>query len=131
MQTNVAIDMPYVDRDFVLPGTVNVLDCQDNWVDVRELGGPEEDPVASIFVYVRCHLLLSKQCCQGSTADTWYLSSSTHIPCSVRSPVLQQRFLIFIVLYASLVTQGVLDLITVCQHRTDFVQALNKAAQKA
>ena len=61
---------------------------QGNLMDVRAMPGPEEAPVDAVVVYLRCRLVLSKGSAQGATTQTWYFGSSTHIPCTVRSPLL-------------------------------------------
>lgn len=68
--------------EFYLPGSVVVLDCQENWIDFRQL--PVQLPIDAVLVFVRCHVLLLKNG-QGSTSQTWLFSSSSHRPCNVRS----------------------------------------------
>ena len=85
MQTAGPIELTYGSRNFAVESSVNVLDCQNNWLDVRELPGPEVLPVTATFVYYRCQMLMSAGQGQGVTSDTWFLNSSTHIPCTVRS----------------------------------------------
>lgn len=85
MQTAGPIELTSGFRNFAVESSVNVLDCQNNWLDVRELPGPEVLPVAATMVYYRCWNLMSAGEAQGGTSHTWFFNSSTHVPCTVRS----------------------------------------------
>jgi hypothetical protein len=66
---------------FFVAGSVIVLDCRHNWVDVGELPLVQVD---AVLVYLRCHILQSASG-QGTTLQTWAFSTSTHVPCEVRA----------------------------------------------
>ena len=69
-----------VNKTFFQAGYVNVLDCEDNWVDFRQqVVVPTVD---AVVMYYRCHLLMAVDG-QASTVQTWTFSGSTHLPCSV------------------------------------------------
>lgn len=62
-------------------GAILILDCQDTWLDVREL--PNLPLIDAVTVYVRCPVLMSKTS-QLAGNETWMFSSSTHRKCEVR-----------------------------------------------
>jgi hypothetical protein len=65
----------------MLPGSVNLINCEDKWVDLRKL----QDlvvPVATV-IWLRCRILFSDV---GNLMSTqlWLVHSGVHYPCSVR-----------------------------------------------
>jgi hypothetical protein len=68
---------------FFVEGSIVVLDCRHNWVDLRELPLLQVD---AVVVYLRCHTLTLVGG-QGTTLQTWAFSSTSHLPCKVRSPL--------------------------------------------
>ena len=86
MHTNVTLVLPSttnirgVHKTFFQAGFAVVLDCEDNWVDFRQL--PVVPTVDAVVMYYRCHLLMAVDG-QASTVQTWTFSGSTHLPCSV------------------------------------------------
>ena len=86
MHTNVTLVLPSttnirgVHKTFFQAGFAVVLDCEDNWVDFRQL--PVVPTVDAVVMYYRCHLLMAGNN-QANTVQTWSFSSSTHLPCSV------------------------------------------------
>lgn len=79
-QADTPLVLPNTTNMFI-PGSVVVIDCQDNWLDFRKFP-LEIEPIDAVAVYVRCHLLTSANN-QASAIHTWTFSCSTHLPCDV------------------------------------------------
>lgn len=69
-------------------GTVNVVDCQDTWLDMR--GWDAGEAVKAVLVALRCRMVVRDG--PPFTWQTWTFNSSVHFPCNVR------RFILGVVL---------------------------------
>ena len=81
--------MPAGEGRFVLPpGSVTVIDCQDQWIDMR--GRPRDQPSnnADVVMY-RCHIL-SPDALSAWTRVGFFYSTTASGPCNVRLPLLDE-----------------------------------------
>ena len=70
--------MPWVN------GSVNIIDCRGNWLDLTSLEEPTQAPAATVL-FNRCKLLFPDLSVPFAT-EQWMLETSVHTPCQVRRP---------------------------------------------
>ena len=66
------------------PGSVSLLDCKDQWIDMRSR--PPDDPThAAVFIAYRCHMLSPDVNFPWSRIGFFFHTTGT-VPCNVRLP---------------------------------------------